>query len=261
MLLLFRTGGIDNIDFICPNCFTSTEHNRADDLKHEMAAFHNTIKVRAGDGRSESSVDTNLGKPEPDLPQSLEQEEPELKVIASGASGASYFEPASREKLQGFDEGEVNDLVRQLSNSINTYSLLVWEEINKLDGGACDVLKKPLKKWKRVVRRTKIANQSSQLEGTGRDESSSQLPITAMLRDMLDISVGQPLKIDHSLKSLPFVQVHDSIVGWFVYDVLDKRNINDLPNMKPITSMSSAVAQFANESKSYAPPLLLPILS
>lgn len=161
---------------------------------------------------------------------------------------AMPFELAKNEKLQGFDETEVKNLMRHLTESIFNFDLEVFEILERF----ASYNKTPLGSWNTIDACSKIIpGKAWYLLDDVSGLTGMHAPITAALRAILGIPRHMPFKIDPSYKSVPFSKVHVALIWSFVMDILlNKIDIYELPNMKTLRIMMSAIHSFADESKS-----------
>lgn len=183
----------------------------------------------------------NVAQQQP-VQQQLHWREPELAV----------FDLAEEEKFQGLDKSEVNSLMRNLRQSIFNYDMEICDIIKRF-GPEEDVhITVPLGFWNTVDPGANILQgEEWYLADSVWKRSQTHAPITAALRKMLGNPGDLPLQIDPDLRHIPFSEVHTAFIWWFVVDVLlNSIDIYDLPNMKPLRVMMSAIHNFGESSKS-----------
>jgi hypothetical protein len=113
----------------------------------------------------------------------------------------------------------------------------------------------PLKEWHKIDLGCEVTKGREwfELEDYTNTDPTSHLPITAALRLLLKTTLSQSLAMHPNLEKVTFSQVHMSLIYWFIFDVIqNKRDIYEIPNMKPLRAMMSAVTNFGDASKCFS---------
>ena len=246
---LFSLGSnLKDIIFVCPNCYDKPKDGYAQDIFLAMTA-NASLWRSVKEVWPKPSVQTNSSPQRRDKDRTLQQEVEGLGLRDANATG---FELAREEIFQGFDNDEVHGLFRKLHQAIYNYNLEIHEVIDRFGDGDDICTQKPLAAWNLIdASQSIVAGQPwYRIDGPARKQSNGHSPITAALRSMLNTPDDKPLEIDPSMRSLNFFKVHMGLVSWFVYDVLNNElDIYELPNMKPMRAMMSAVNHFGEASK------------
>ncbi|KAK0120221.1 hypothetical protein ONS95_011627 [Cadophora gregata] len=252
----------DNLIFICPDCLKPPGRGYANEAAAAMLTFLETMRrLKLGDQDSElRSAATITEVPETPgriLSSSADPapNEPPTSLQTLGWSNTEreVFEPTRIEKFQGYDKSEVTTLMRHLDQSIVNFSRDTWDIVERLRNDeeykfhSCNPL--PLATWDMVDSCANVVPGTHWYTTENvQNMTRSHAPITAALREVLGVPRDMPLKIEHKLKSMPFQKVYATLIWWFVVDVLlNKIDIYELPNMKPMRIMMWAVQRFAEE--------------
>jgi hypothetical protein len=251
-MLFFTPTGLKDSWFICSKCLDQQNGH----VSGAIAEYVNTMerlkrRVSSREDRwHEPCIQVDFSsKTIEDQQEILPQEDEYLGL--TGLTGTA-FELAREEIFQGFDKSEVDDLMQRLDQSMYDYNKEIKDVVERFGDSDDSYIKKPLAEWKLVdAGGNFVAGQPwYHLDYPTKKKSGSHLPITAALRSMLQSPDDKPLEIDPNLGSLSFFQVYYGFVGWFVIDVLSNEiDIYELPNMKPMRAMMSAVKDFADSSK------------
>ena len=176
----------------------------------------------------------------------------------------SQFALTRDEKFQGFEQSIIMSLLGGIHQAIYNYDRQVcWTKQLMLDGNNSYIKNPleegdmidvgyPLKEWDTIDVGYQLTEGSEwfRLDDYTNTPSTSHKPITASLRQLLRTPPDKQLTISSELDNVPFSRVHMGLIYWFVLDILsNKRNLYELPNMKPMRVMMSAVSTFGDTSK------------
>ncbi|KAH9206173.1 hypothetical protein DL95DRAFT_488324 [Leptodontidium sp. 2 PMI_412] len=234
----------DNLIFICPDCSRPPGRGYANQAAEAMSTFLDTMRRLRIEARNTEIPET----PNPMVSSSareLSEAQASQHIPPWSDEVAMPFELAKNEKLQGFDETEVKNLMRHLTESIFNFDREVFEILERF----ASYNKTPLGSWNTVDACSKIIpGKAWYLLDDVSGLTGKHAPITAALRAILGIPRHMPFKIDPSYKNVPFSKVHVALIWSFVMDILlNKIDIYELPNMKTLRIMMSAIHSFADE--------------
>ena len=253
-----------NLIFICPECTRSPDRAYAKGASQAMSTFLDTMnRLRKGDSMSESGSVAELPEvpetpnpmvsssaaPNPSQPQTSQQamDWPDLEM--------ELFEPARLESLREYNKSEVSALMRRLDQSISNYARDTWEVMQRFrddeEYKSYDYKPRPLGSWNSIDPSASIISGMPWYSSENANNlARSHAPITAALREVFGTPGDMPLAIDTGFHDIAFCKVYVTLIWWFVMDVLlNKIDIYELPNMKPLRVMMSAVKGFADESE------------
>ncbi|KAH7346270.1 hypothetical protein BKA65DRAFT_594805 [Rhexocercosporidium sp. MPI-PUGE-AT-0058] len=236
----------ENLIFICPDCSRS-ERGYANQAAEAMSTFLDTMRRLRREAVNAEIPET----PNPMLSSSaMESGQAQISenIPRWQDAATTPFEPARNEKFQGFDKAEVTNLMRNLTQSIFDYDLEICDILERFAKGV-GYITMPLGSWDVIdTCSTMVPGRTWYLPDDANDLTRRHAPITNALRDILGTPRDMPLKIDRSYESIPFSKVHSTLIWSFVMDILlNKIEIYELPNMKPMRIMMWAVHSFADE--------------
>ncbi|KAH7410654.1 hypothetical protein BKA64DRAFT_638315 [Cadophora sp. MPI-SDFR-AT-0126] len=252
----------DNLIFICPECSRPPGRGYANQAAEAMSTFLETMRrLRAGDETCELGSSAEVAEvpetPGPILSSSAApdptQSQSSLRALGWPDRETEVFEPTRIEKLRGYDKSEVATLMRHLDQSISNFARDTWEIVERLKNDeeykfhSCSPT--PLTNWDMIDScANNIPGRKWYDIDSAKDMTRSHAPITAALREMLAVPKDVSLEIDLIYHDVPFRKVYVTLIWWFVMDVLlNKIDIYELPNMKPMRIMMWAVQRFAEE--------------
>ena len=187
----------------------------------------------------------------PDLYRPASEEKVRLELLEHSQS-PSQFALAREEKFQGFEQKTIVCLLHEIDEAVYNYDREVCWTKELLRDGDNNYIENPLKEWQTIDPGHKLSEGSEwfKLHDYTNITPTSHQPITAALKLLLSTPNYEPLVISSGLEKITFSQVHMSLIYWFILDILNnQRNIYELPNMKPLRAMMSAVANFGDASK------------
>lgn len=255
--------GFQRAIFICPECVASPERGHVKGALEAMRVFLTTMgKLEAGETgpappiQLHKTIEIPDSSPGDDISSPPGKEHDRAMLLPTPSYWVEEhhagFEPAREEKFQGFNKSEVDHLFRNLQQSIFEYDLEIRDIMTRF-GGPNDLNNAaPLAFWSYVDPNLKLPEGDEwHVPGSLRSKAKSHAPITSALRRMLGTAIDAPLTIDSSLLDISFSRIHTAFIWWFVFDILLNRvDIFDLPNMKPMRIMMSAIHNFGEASKS-----------
>lgn len=252
-ILISLTTGTKDFEFICEDCFSMQPSQYTNEVPQAFRHIKERIEsIKKAAGPASEEI------PEANIPESppIQEHRPSIRVQAVGSwgldnSGTTEFELAREEAFQGFQQGKIMGLLQDIDAAIYNYDREV-HYTNKLYSDGSDVyMDNPLSVWNVIDAGHDLVEGSEwfRLDDGRKNLSIGHHPITAALRLLLSTSIHRPLCIAPELKKLNFSQVHIGLIYWFVFDLLNNElNFYDIPNMKPLRAMMSAVADFGNAS-------------
>jgi hypothetical protein len=250
-ILLSLTMGTKRFDFICAKCLgLQAEHytNEVSRAVKNLKFTIETIKNRVYDD-SDATPEACMYEP-----PALEKYNPSLGANAYGLEdgpGMLQFALTRDEKFQGFEQSRIIWFLREIDQVVYSYDREVCWTRKILRDGSNSYIENPLQNWDTIDAGQEFTEGSEwfNLHDYTNIASTSHHPITAALRLLLKTPSDQKLAISSELGNITFSQVHMSLIYWFILDILsDKRNMYELPNMKPMRAMMAAVANFGDTS-------------
>lgn len=274
--------GLEGSIFICPDC-VKTDKPDVREAMSAMSTFRKSIenlqRLPSDDPSAEIPESPNGASSPParsieagasaqsqpaqppasqsqHFPQQPVQERHVQETILNAEEERIPFNLAREEKFQGYNKSEVDFLMRSLGQSIFNYDMEIREVITRFGRPQDEWKACPLKSWDFVDRRSNsLEGQEWYHDDQTRNQSGAHESITAALRKIFNVPLEGQLEIDPSQRDLSFSHVHIAFVWWFVFDVLlNKLSIFELPNMKPLRIMMSAISNYGEASKQIQSP-------
>lgn len=253
-MVLISAASPDRALFMCLNCIDQPKKGYDKAAIQGVKAFKSAFEQLKEQQFEEDSTTDSMTYITSETREDDNQNLPKAKNDVKLEQGSEMdFEPVREERYNGFDGSTVNNLVRQLRQSILDYDIEIRSSIDRFAVHSDVRTQNPLAAWSLVDVNEDVTIGKQwfrKVEADG-DQPTYHSPLTSALRQMLGISDGKPLTISSSLKNLTFSQVHVGLISWFVFDILDNKcDLYELPNMGPMAAMMNSV-RCAGEASEY----------
>lgn len=257
-ILFSLTTGTHEFGLICEKCLGTDPEIYTDQVTKAIENLKSTIDISKDSlyNALDMTPDTVICEP-----LAIEKHKLHSRQKLDGFENGTAMQElawARDENFHGFEENTIITLLQDLKNAVYRYDRQVYWLMDTLrDEHTNSYIENPLKEWQKIDPGHEFTKGSEwfELDDNTNIAPASHLPITAAMRLLLRATPSQSLVIPPELDGVTFSQVHTSLIFWFILDVIqNKRDIYEIPTMKPLRAMMSAVTNFGDSSNCFQNP-------